>query len=383
MASEIPVEIVEQITSQFPAAVVQSTEFQLLALAALIVVTALGVFLAAYLKELGKKYASKEDIEKLLDKTEALTKVTEETKLEVKERFDDRQLGQEHIMHQEMVLLEATRLVARFAEIFKNQPDEAGDFAGDYLKPWNPATVSRTSLEENKRDTCIYRFLRFFSAIERYQNTVTALPAHPKRGFFDFYLTHKIDPVLANDDLPGDYVLWRDAAMELGEVITERSAKWEDTRPISWSMFVEIIQKNDATADFINAYAERISAFIRTKNVRLANFAIILIDLIQDTRNEEPWEDTRNHLLSYIAAKAQPNRFSIWGRTENKENDWEVMDIASGKVPRNIRSPLFKLENNLGYALPKWLIEAKKKQAADEAAETGNGTAETADGSPA
>ncbi|MFT4015283.1 MAG: hypothetical protein QM682_18230 [Paracoccus sp. (in: a-proteobacteria)] len=318
-------------------------------------IAALGVFLYSYLKKLGENYASKEDIHQLIIKTESLTKAAEETRLAVKEKFDDRQLGLQHRMHQEIVLHEATRLVARFSEIFKNQPDEPGDFADDYSRTWTPQTVSRNSLENSKRDTCVYRFFRFLSAIEKYQNTVSGISNHSSRDFFDFYINLKLLPALASGQYPGGTVIWRDAAMELGEMMTERSDKWENTQPISWSNFVSIIQKENRDADIVNFYSCNISKFIAKKNVRLAIFSLLLIDFIQDNRKKRPWERERNHILKYISEKADHGQFSIWGKTTEKKNDWEVMDINSGKVPRNILSPFFDPSKNLGYPvkLPK------------------------------
>jgi len=93
LEQEIANKIVEHLSDLLPGNVLGSTGFWIVSTLVLLSIIALGAFGAAYVKKLGENYASKEDIDELLEKTEALTQIAEETKLEVKLRFEDRQLA--------------------------------------------------------------------------------------------------------------------------------------------------------------------------------------------------------------------------------------------------------------------------------------------------
>jgi hypothetical protein len=304
------------------------------------------ILATAYLKKRGEDYATRAALADLVKQNREIALAVEKAKSEIRRLQSDEDLELRHQLLQEPILREATRLIVRFREIFRNE------FRRDYLNRWEPGALSTTDLERSKRDTCVYRMFRLLGAIHIYNHQVSGLQHHPARGFFKFTLTVKIEPTLASDSLPGPYVIWRDAAMEVGEIMTEQSDKWEALRPLNWFDFVALVQSTDSRGQFLNNYAGRIATFLREPNLRLALFSLYLIDLVQDNTGAKTFEDFRNDLLRYIQENGAPGTFSVYGRTKNGLNDWEVMDINNGFVPRNYRSPHFDRASNLGYPEP-------------------------------
>lgn len=304
------------------------------------------VLATAYLKKRGENYATKAALADLVTQNSEIVRAVEETKNELRKLQSDEDLALRHRLLQGPILREAVRLIVRFREIFR------GEFESHYSKPWSSGALSTTNLELNKRDTCVYRMFRLLGAIHIYDHQVSGLQHHSARSLFEFTLIQKIEPTLASGHLPGNSVIWRDAVMEVGEMMTEQSDKWGALRPLNWFDFVALVQSKDSRGQFFDNCASRIAAFLRRPNLRLALFSLYLVDLVQDNTGEKTWEEFRNDLLRYIKDHGKRGEFSIYGQTTDGRNDWEVMDTAGGRVPQNNRSPHFDPASNSGYPEP-------------------------------
>ncbi len=241
--------------------------------------------------------------------------------------------------HQNPVLAEATRYVVRISEIF------SGQFRDHYGSKWNASEVDRITPERNKRDTAVYRLLRFWGAYHIYQSKALELAPHPLHGAFCWYVDRKITPVLASGNLPGYSLMWRDTILETGESMVTYSEKWKQLRPVGWEQFVEMLVSSDAPGPFLEDKANRLAEFLKEPSVRLALFSVYMIDLVQDTKRTNAWEKTRDQLLAYLKDH-DDGSFSIYGKVESGRNDVGDIDLAGNKRPMNIRSVFYDREQN-------------------------------------
>ncbi len=301
--------------------------------------TAFGSYIGAYVKKRGENFATKSDFEALLDQTRRTAAATELIKADITKTQKDEEIVEAYRINQQPVLEEVTRIIVRIREIFRNE------FRADYARPWDPKTLSRRNLEASKRDTAVYRVFRFLGAMQIYRSRTAGLPPHTIDRQFDFYYSHKIVGVFAGGHLPDPEVMWRDSILEASELFVEYSEKWKMFKTISWFEFVNLANRGDDTADFLNLNAERVAEFLRTPSIRLALFAIYLIDMRQDTLECDTWEPFRDELLEYIQAQ-NATWFSIYGKTTNGENDTLIMDVKKARKPRNYYSPFYDRANN-------------------------------------
>ncbi len=273
----------------------------------------------------------------------AATKELEDFKVELQRdaRESERRTRLENsfTMHQQSILTEATRFVVRIAEIFHR------DFRDHYEKAWDPSAVNRITPEANKRDTAVYRLLRFWGAYNIYQSAASGLPPHPRHSDFCWYIDKKITPVLASGNFPGDSIMWRDTIIETGESMVTYSNKWKQLRAVGWQEFVELIVSPESPGPFLDDKAHRLADFLKKPSVRLALFSVFMIDLVQDTEEIASWEHTRDQLLAYLKDH-DDGSFSIYGKVADGRNDVSVVDLATDKRPRNIFSVFYDREDN-------------------------------------
>lgn len=297
----------------------------------------------SFFQQLGESLATKKDIKEIVEENKKVTEAVERIKGEVEQELDlEKEALQTLSVHRRIqgpVLKEAVRIVVRIVEVFE------GKFANEFDRDWNPEQLIGQNLEDNKRDTTVYRIFRFLAAIEAYRYHSNSANAHPAQGFFEFYLRDKLEPILASGGYPGPSVIWRDAMIEVGEEMIEQSEKWTELRPIRWVHFSQLLNESES-ASFLNTYAESFSELFRRPNVRLALLGVYLIDLVQDNKAAfqkidipPRFEKERNKILKYIGEAGdtvEGQSFTIYGWIDGDE-DWRK--ISQGVTPRNNRSP--------------------------------------------
>jgi hypothetical protein len=341
--------------SLFRAVIHQETlgpiEWSLLMLAVSLVSAAVGAFVGAYLKKRGEEYATRHDIDDILERLELTTKKTEEVKSEVllstsrlleemKSEIGEvqrqRTVEADYKRLQRPVVDGITKIIVRLEEILAERKH-----SGAYTHVWDPQSVSIG----NKRDTTVYRILRWLGTLRIYEQQMGALPPHPCAGYFQFYIDKKIIPLFSTSKYGPQSILWRDMVAEAGEAFVHNSEKWETYQVLNWFEFVERLQAKTTAGAAMRHYAGQIAEMLMSSKLRLALLGIYLIDLKQDTTCSLRWEKTRNKFLQ-SCEKSSFTEFSIWGKTIDKKNDWQVMDIANGVVPRNIKSPHYDASSN-------------------------------------
>jgi hypothetical protein len=309
--------------------------------AALSAIAVIGVgALGAYVNRRAETLATSEDIKKVLDQTEATTRVVEQIKTEVARSERAYELEMNYRTYQQPVLEEATRLLVRIST------RELAAFGSHYDSPWDPSQIAETNPDANKRDTTVYRFARFWGAYRIYRERTAGLSPHTRDQQFRFYIDNKITATLAGGE--GGVIL-RDSLYELGELCSRYSESWREMRPIAWFDFVALLKSQTEEGRFLTARLGRLARFLQTRSWRLWILGIYMLDLIQDTSASGAWERDRTELLSALTAVA-PARVYLYGRVRDGQTDLSAMDLNAGLIPRNPDSPLYDRDTDpLGY----------------------------------
>jgi hypothetical protein len=259
----------------------------------------LGGYGIAYLRQKGERDAINAGFDKVVSQTRQTTQASEEVK-RVIERISRQDTVAEEIRRlQQPLVEEATRIIVRISERFQGKFNE--QFSDSWI-PDDPLIIQRLS---NKRDTTIYRFMRFFASYRIYRQAAAGLS--PCRGdkLVYFYVARKIEPVLASGGYPGEPVLWRDVLIEMSDQFCIWSEKWKGHRPLSWEEFARILGSEDTGSEVVRFSARRIAeALLQTVNPRLALIGIYMIDLVDEIDPPEQgdlrWTSLRQRLVSFL-----------------------------------------------------------------------------------
>ena len=299
--------------------------------------------LGLYVNKKVEHLATKEQFKDVLAQTAATTQAVEEIRSDIAQRERQRELELTYQALQRPVVEEATRLLVRIAEL------EKGDFLHHYKEPWSPESLSKTDLQRNKRDTTVFRFLRFLGAFYLYRARTAGLPRHASDRRFSFYFDDKIVPALATAGFPGATVVWRETIFELSELAVRYSDQWREMRPLTWFEFVALVNDPDDAGQFLKDNTVPIANFLAARGDRLWIVGIFLADLIQDAQGTDAWEKVRSALLGRLVSSRSAG-FHLYGRGTDGRNDIELADLDRGIVPRNPLSPWYDREANpVGY----------------------------------
>lgn len=238
------------------------------------------------------------------------------------------------------VLLEANRVIRRVAEVMREE------YVHMYRREWDVKNLSISDLDGNKQATAVFRLMRFFGAYGLYAQRSSGLLTHSARDRLRWYFEIKIDPVFASGPMLGDFLMLRDTMIELSESMLDKSTKWDMVSPIGFVEWIKLCKADDSVVNFVSS---RLAKLFSTPNARLALIGIYLIDLRQDLYARLEYEDLRNEFLLWLRDHTEPEKLSIWGKTETGETDLAVMDPPH-KVPRNYRSPHYdQIANPMRY----------------------------------
>jgi hypothetical protein len=212
--------------------------------------------------------------------------------------------------------------------------------------PWNPGELTVNDLNGNKLVTSVYRFMRLFGAYGLYLQRAAALPRHRNPDRLKWIMEKKIHPLLASGKMFSEIVILRDMMMELSDAMLDKSTKWDAVTVIGFSDWISRC-KNDPVVQF---NAGRLALLFSTPSSRLALLGIYLIDMRQDLIPSLEHENIRSELLLWLRDRADSKHLSIWGLTDTGQTDLEAMDVSTGKIPRDFRSPHYDSEaNRMGY----------------------------------
>lgn len=259
----------------------------------------LGGYGIAYLRQKGERDAINDGFDKVVSQTRQTTQASEDVKRAI-ERINRQDTVAEEIRRlQQPLVEEATRILVRISERFHGKFND--QFSGSWI-PDEPLIIQRLS---NKRDTTIYRFMRFFASYRIYRQAAAGLPACRSDKLVYFYVARKIEPVLASGGYPSEPVLWRDVLIEMSDQFCIWSEKWKGHRPLSWEEFARILGSTDAGSEVVRFSAERIAEkLLQTINPRLALIGIYMIDLVDEIDPQEQddlrWTSLRQRLVLYL-----------------------------------------------------------------------------------
>lgn len=282
------------------------------------VLALLGGYGMAYLKKTGEQDAINDGFDKVVSQTRRTVQASEEVKHLIERMSRQDAVAEEIRRLQQPLIDEANRIIVRISERFQ------GKFDDHFSAPWiveEPLTIERLG---NKRDTTIYRFLRFFAAYGIYRQATAGLPSCRGDKLARFYIARKIEPVFASGGYPGDPVLWRDTLLESSEQFCVWSEKWKGHRPLSWEEFSDVLSSSSNNNNVLRLSAKRIAErLLQALNPRLALVGVYLIDLVNDIdppeKNDFLWIHIRQRLIAFLRG-GYANKISVYYQ-ENRIND--------------------------------------------------------------
>jgi hypothetical protein len=260
----------------------------------------LGGYGIAYLKQKGERDAIADGFAKVVSQTKQTTQASEEIKRVIDRLSRQDTVAEEIRRLQQPLVDEATRIIVRIRERFQQDFDE--QFSASWISD-EPLTIHRL---RNKRDTTIYRLMRFFGAYGIYRQAAAGLPSCQGDKLVRFYISRKIEPVLASGGYPGNSVLWRDALLEISDQFCVWSEKWKGHRPLNWEEFAEILNSTSTGSEVVRFGAKQIAEqLLQIINPRLALVGIYMIDFVDDldppAQGDTRWTFMRQHLVSFLS----------------------------------------------------------------------------------
>ncbi|MDN7671471.1 hypothetical protein QZM22_02775 [Burkholderia oklahomensis] len=181
--------------------------------------------------------------------------------------------------------------------------------------------------------------MRFLAAYSIYRQASAGLPSGRGDKIIRFYMSKKIEPVLASGNYPGNSVFWRDTLFEMSDQFCVWSEKWKGYRPLGWEEFAKTLSSTEAGAEVLRFCAKQIAeTLLQTINPRLALIGIYMIDLVDDidppAQGDIRWIPLRQRLVSFLR-EHYASRISIYSQ-KNGINDLQQMtgETSIGPVPQ-------------------------------------------------